>query len=169
MAKKSEQVSTREFSKLTGIPVSSIANLLRQGKIKGVKKAGKWMISKNQLHAKVVQEIAKIQKPPPAKIVSAKTQSVTKSAEKITGKAKDEQIQIERAPARTAEPSSPKRAAAQKTYSVSEFSAMTYLTDFGVTDWLKKGRLQGIQDENGDWRVDSSNLERPNIKRLLRE
>ena len=100
-------MSTSEFSKLTGIPVSSIANLLRHGKIKGVKKAGKWMISKNQLHAKVVQEIAKIQKPAPTKTASTKTQSVTKTAEKIPGKAKDKQTQIEKAPVQTTEPSSP--------------------------------------------------------------
>ena len=90
MAKKSEHVSTSEFSKLTGIPVSSVVKLLRQGKIKGVKKAGKWMISKNQHHAKVVQEMSKIQKPAPTKIVSAKSQKVAKSAKKIAGKAKDE-------------------------------------------------------------------------------
>jgi hypothetical protein len=169
MAKKSEQVSTSEFSKLTGIPVSSVVKLLRQGKIKGVKKAGKWMISKNQHTVKVAQEMSKIQKPAPTKIVSAKSQKVAKSAKKIAVKAKEEQTQIEKAPVRTVEPSVPKKAAAQKTYSVSEFSAMTYLTDFGVTDWLKKGRLQGRRDENGDWRIDSSNLELPNIKRLLRE
>lgn len=169
MAKKSEQVSTSEFSKLTGIPVSSIVKLLRQGKIKGVKKAGKWLISKNQLNVKVVQKMSNIQKPAPTKIVSAKSQNGAKSAEKIAGKAKEEQAQIEKVSAPTVEPSAPKKTALQKTYSVSEFSAMTYLTDFGVTDWLKKGRLQGIQDENGDWRVESSNLELPNIKRLLRE
>ena len=124
---------------------------------------------KNQLNEKVVQEMSKIQKPAPTKIVSAKSQKIAKSAEKIGGMAKEEQTQIEKTSVRTVEPSAPKKAAVQKTYSVSEFSAMTYLTDFGVMDWLKKGRLRGIRDENGDWRVDSSNLELPNIKRLLRE
>ena len=46
---------------------------------------------------------------------------------------------------------------------------MTYLTDFGVMDWLKKGRIKGIQDETGEWRIDAANLEILNIKRLLRD
>jgi predicted site-specific integrase-resolvase len=53
-------------------------------------------------------------------------------------------------------------------YSVSEFSAMTYLTPFGVSEWLKKGILSGCRDADGNWRVDAGNLESERIKRLRR-
>ena len=58
--------------------------------------------------------------------------------------------------------------AAGRGYSVSEFSDMTYLTPFGVTEWLKKGILSGSQDEDGNWSVDAANLESDRIKRLRR-
>ena len=45
---------------------------------------------------------------------------------------------------------------------------MTYLTEFGVRDWLKKGLLKGTRSEDGEWYVDAASLENPNIKRLLR-
>jgi hypothetical protein len=86
------------------------------------------------------------------------------SGKKTTVEAKE---QKESQPATTATAST--RTVGKKTYSVSEFSAMTYLTDFGVMDWLKKGRLKGMQDETGEWRIDAANLEITNIKRLLRE
>ena len=35
-----------------------------------------------------------------------------------------------------------------KAYSIAEFSQMTYLTDFGVEDFLKKGRLNGASGDN---------------------
>jgi len=53
-------------------------------------------------------------------------------------------------------------------YSVSEFSAMTYLTEAGVARWLKQGRLQGTQSPGGEWQVDAASLELPCIKNLLR-
>lgn len=53
-------------------------------------------------------------------------------------------------------------------YSVEEFSALTYLTIFGVTDWLKKGLLKGRRDAGGNWRVDADNLGSDRIKRLRR-
>jgi hypothetical protein len=55
-----------------------------------------------------------------------------------------------------------------KSYSMAEFSAMTYLTEFGVRDWLKKGRLQGFQSDDGEWRIDAASLEAPHIKHLVR-
>ena len=59
MAKKTENISTSEFSKLSGLSVSQVSKLLRDGKIKGVKESGKWMISRDQLELKVVQELTK--------------------------------------------------------------------------------------------------------------
>lgn len=53
-------------------------------------------------------------------------------------------------------------------YTVSEFSAMTYLTEAGVARWLKQGRLQGTQNPGGEWQVDAASLELPCIKHLLR-
>ena len=54
-------------------------------------------------------------------------------------------------------------------YTVAEFSAMTYLTEFGVTQWLKQGRLAGTRDDTGQWRVEAANLEKSDIQRLLRK
>ncbi len=55
-----------------------------------------------------------------------------------------------------------------QSYSVAEFSAMTYLTEFGVCDWLRKGRLQGTRSDDGEWRIDAANLEAPHMKNLVR-
>jgi len=55
-----------------------------------------------------------------------------------------------------------------KTYSVSEFSQLTYLTEAGVIQWLKKGRLQGNQAADGQWVIDAASLQLPGTKHLLR-
>jgi hypothetical protein len=47
-AKKPEYISTNEFSSLSGLSVSQVSKLLREGKIKGLKESGKWMISRSQ-------------------------------------------------------------------------------------------------------------------------
>lgn len=59
-------------------------------------------------------------------------------------------------------------APASEAYSVDEFAAMTYLTAWGVTDWLRSGRLPGHIDDAGSWRVDPACLQDPHVKRLLR-
>jgi hypothetical protein len=51
---------------------------------------------------------------------------------------------------------------------VAEFSQRTYLTEAGVIQWLKKGRLRGIQTAVGEWQIDAASLELPVIKHLLR-
>ena len=61
-----------------------------------------------------------------------------------------------------------KQKAKLKTYTVTEFSDMTYLTKHGVTEWLKQGLLAGQQNENGEWLIDATNLDVPNVKRLVR-
>ena len=58
---------------------------------------------------------------------------------------------------------------AGRTFTVSEFVEMTYLTELGVGQWLKQGRLTGQQNEKGDWLIDAANLQVPDISRLLRE
>ena len=79
-------------------------------------------------------------------------------AKKIDAKAKKAA-----APAKKAAP--PKSGNA---FSVPQFAEMTYLTENGVMQWLQQGLLQGQQDATGQWQVDASNLEVPNVKRLVR-
>jgi predicted site-specific integrase-resolvase len=55
-----------------------------------------------------------------------------------------------------------------KSFTIQEFSDMTYLTPYGVEKWLQEGRLEKTVDSEGQIRVDGSNLDNPNIKRLLR-
>ena len=62
----------------------------------------------------------------------------------------------------------PKAIKTAKFLSVAEFVNMTYLTEYGVMQWLKQGLLKGQQNDTGDWQIDASNLEVPNVKRLLR-
>ena len=169
MAKKTEHISTSEFSSLSGLSVSQVSKLLREGKIKGVKESGKWMISRSQLKLKEVQEMAKSKKPAPSKIKSEKSRKDPVSDKKTTAEVKKQKDQIQKESLPPAAAPAPNKTVRKKTYSVAEFSAMTYLTDFGVMDWLKKGRIKGIQDETGEWRIDAANLEITNIKRLLRD
>jgi predicted site-specific integrase-resolvase len=58
--------------------------------------------------------------------------------------------------------------ASPKSYSIQEFSDMTYLTEYGVRLWLKQGRLDGVEDAQGNLRVNAANLEKPLVKRLVR-
>lgn len=53
-------------------------------------------------------------------------------------------------------------------YTIQEFSAMTYLTEYGVRKWLKEGRLIGASDDSGQPMVSSSNLDQPHLKKLIR-
>lgn len=150
MAKKTEALTTSQFAEMTGIPVSKITKMVRQGKIQGAKQSGRWMIDKNQLNAKTIQALIgsapSATKPSAAK--PAKTKSNTASAPKPT----------------RAVPS----VSSKKTYTLSEFAEMPFLTDHGVMQWLKNGRLRGHQDEKGTWQVEASNLELPHVKHLVR-
>ena len=60
------------------------------------------------------------------------------------------------------------KAATTSAYTVTEFSAMTYLTESGVVQWLKLGRLKGAQTPGGEWQVDAASLALPGIQHLLR-
>ena len=150
MAKKTDSLTTSQFSEMTGIPVSKITKMVRQGKIKGAKQAGRWMIEKNQLNAKAVQALTE------------NAPSATKPAAAKPTKSKS----------KTASAPKPSKAvptvSSKKTYTISEFAALTFLTDHGVMQWLKNGRLRGHQDEKGTWQVEASNLERPHVKHLVR-
>jgi excisionase family DNA binding protein len=142
MAKKSLTLTSREFSDKTGIPVATVNRLLREGKIKGAKSSGKWLIDRGELNAKAVQAFLKTAD----RSISSK--AAPKSVEKkgITRQFKP----------------------TDKTYSVAEFSALTYLTERGVVDYIIKGRLQGARDEKGNWQLSHENLQNPRIRHLIR-
>jgi hypothetical protein len=46
---------------------------------------------------------------------------------------------------------------------------MTYLTEKGVRQWLKTGRLSGRAGADGKVRVDAANLDRPELQHLIRK
>ena len=136
MGASKQLLTSKEFADRSGLPVSKITKLLRDGRLRGQKKAGKWMIPESEL------KTAKPPKPSPSEV----------------------QPRTPPPPATAAAPA----ASPDQTYSVAEFSAMTYLTEFGVHDWLRKGRLKGARSADGEWRIDAANIEAPHIKRLVR-
>ena len=66
-----------------------------------------------------------------------------------------------------AKPAKAKTASA-KAIPLADFVNMTYLTENGVKEWLRQGRLTGLQADSGEWMIDAANLEGPDVKRLLR-
>jgi hypothetical protein len=149
MAKNAQFLTTGEFAKKAGIPASSVTKLIRDGKIKAEKKSGKWAIAPDQLKAKAVTDSSKprkkVAKPAPKK-AAAKKPAAAKNDKLAKGKT-----------------------ATEKTYTVAEFAAMTYLTEWGVMEWLKRGRLTGQQGVGGEWKIDAANLETSDVKRLVRD
>jgi len=153
MTKQDQFLTTGEFASKAGIPTSSVTKLIRKGRIKAEKKSGKWMISPDQLKTKAVQESIK-----PGK----------KTAAKKTGKSTGKKAAVNKpAPTKEDKPAKAKTTAG-KMYTVAEFAGMTYLTEFGVKEWLKQGRLTGQQAAGGEWQIDAANLELPDVKRLVR-
>ena len=136
MTEQNTYLNAKEFSEAAGIPSSTLTRLLRDGKIKGLKKSGKWAIPKSELTSSAILEISG-EKPAKRETASSETPA--------------------------------KKAASSKTYSVSEFSKMTYLTEKGVMNWLNKGRLKGSKTSPGEWQVDAGNLEHPDVERLIRK
>ena len=133
MATQTQSMTAGEFAKAAGVSAARISKLIRDGKLKATKEGARWMISQNQLDAKVVRELKRTSKPAPA------VQAV------------------------------PETRPAEKTYTIAEFAAMTYLTEKGVGEWLKTGRIKGIQKGTGEWRIPASNLLVPDISRLVRK
>ena len=58
---------------------------------------------------------------------------------------------------------------AQKAYDVETFVKMTYLTEKGVRRWVKSGRISGSTDADGKVLIDAANLDRPELKHLVRK
>lgn len=162
MAQQSSSLSTREFSEQTGIAVSTVSRLLREGKIKGVKTAGKWKIDKTEMTAKAIQAILK---PSGKETASGKIdRTAAKKAE-----AQGSGVSTDRISATEDKNATPGTSTdGARTYSVTEFSGLTYLTEYGVLEFLKKGRLQGVRDEKGQWRLGADNLRSPAMRHLLR-
>ena len=149
MAKQDQFLTTGEFAKKVGITTSSVTKLIRDGKIKAEKKSGKWMISPDELKAKAVANSTKPEK------------KAGRSATKKAPAGKPASDKKEK-PAKT-------KKSAGKTYTVAEFAAMTYLTEHGVGEWLKQGRITGQLGSGGNWEIDAANLEAPDVKRLVRD
>lgn len=95
-----------------------------------------------------------------AKKAAAPAKKAVKSAKKAAAPAKKIPAPKEKA--------APKPEKAAKSFSVAEFANMTYLTENGVMQWLQQGLLKGQQNASGEWQIEASNLEVPNVKRLVR-
>jgi len=175
MTTPNTSMTTREFAKATGIPAATISKLIREGKLKARKEGQSWMIPQSQLAAKVVRELGKPPKPPKAKKPSTPAAAPTpaKAAKQVRrAPVPSPAPPVPAAPVPPPEPAiatRPENPPAEKTYSVSEFAAMTYLTEKGVSEWLKSGKLKGVKTESGEWRVLESNLQAPSISRLVRK
>jgi hypothetical protein len=143
-------LGTSEFAAKAGIATSKVSRLIREGKIKAEKISGKWMIHPRELKTMGAQEASKATKPP-------KTQNASKPSQKSAAAA-----------AKKPKPPAKGKAAGTKAYSVAEFVNMTFLTEYGVMDWLRKGRLTGKQNAAGEWLIDASNLDAPSIQHLVR-
>jgi hypothetical protein len=158
MAKKSELLTSAKFAKKTGLTTAAVSKLIRDGKIKATKKSGKWMIDPDQLNAKAVKA--------GSKAVKATSKADKPKSKKKAAKPKPQKAAAK--PEKASEPKAAKPAKSQKSYSIAEFAAMTYLTEKGISGWLKRGRLTGSQDDQGAWRVDAANLEASVVKKLIR-
>ncbi|MGD8835074.1 MAG: helix-turn-helix domain-containing protein [Desulfobacteraceae bacterium] len=130
--------TTQQFAKKSGVCASTVSKWLRADKISGQKKNGKWMIPTSEI----------------SKIPSFKAGSTSKSS---------------MAPSTPGIKKETETNSGSKHFTIQEFSALTYLTEFGVEKWLKEGRLIPADDRTGNpMMVASSNLEAPDIKRLMR-
>jgi excisionase family DNA binding protein len=139
MPKSQETLTTRQFAEKAGVSTATVSKWLRDGTIDGRKSGGRWRVPADQLDR-----------------LAAPSSGETRPAG---------------APARggkTGEPA-PAGKKAREAYSLEAFSAMTYLTPYGVERWLKEGRLKGTRDDAGNWRVDASNLDDKAVQRMLRK
>jgi len=177
MATPSKSMTTSEFAKATGIPVATIAKMIQEGKLKAKKEGNKWMVLSSQLESKIVRELGKTRKPPkpkkPSKAAAAARTIKTPAARASATSPPEPPVAASPGPRVVPAVATPAPEPAphpqEKTYSIAEFATMTYLTEKGVCEWLKIGRLQGVKTEAGDWRVLESNLKVSDISRLVRK
>jgi len=153
MATNDQFLTTGEFASQAKISTSTVTKMIKEGKIKAEKKSGKWRIAADQLDAEAVKDLKK-----PGK----------STARKKTAAPAEKKAAVEESSAPKKEKPIAEKQAASKTYSLAEFVGMTYLTETGVRRWLKEGRLTGRQGAGGEWEIDADNLERPDVKHLVR-
>ena len=103
----------------------------------------------------------------PAKKSATRAKKAAAPAKKAATRAKKAATPAKKAAA-PKKKATPKSAKATKSFSVAEFADMTFLTENGVKQWLQQGLLKGQQGARGDWQIEASNLEIPNVKRLVR-
>jgi hypothetical protein len=133
MADNDNTLTTADFSKQTGMAVSTITMMLRQGKLRGEKRSGKWAIYATELQNPAITRNNHQEKSPSSAPV-LKASSDTEA-----------------------------------TYDVETFARMTYLTEYGVRQWLRIGRLKGFIEAGGKMQVDATNLQRPELQHLIRK
>jgi excisionase family DNA binding protein len=169
MTQPIKPMTTREFAEATGIPTATISKLIRDGKIKAKKEGKAWMIPLSQLESKTIHEFREATK------AASKIKPAKASEPEVVEPKLREPIAASAAPAGPTAPEEDAPQAAyeptppEKSYSIPEFAAMTYLTERGVSEWLGIGRLRGCKTESGEWRVLESNLNVPDISRLVRK
>lgn len=134
MAENGRILTTGEFSQKTGIAVSTITQMLRQGKIRGEKRGGKWAIFENELQHPAVLS-------------------------------RKDRVQMSSGPG----PIFDSPATSARSYDVETFARMTYLTEKGVVQWLRTGRLSGSFGAGGKILVDAANLDRPELQHIVRK
>ncbi|MGA6926873.1 MAG: helix-turn-helix domain-containing protein [Desulfosarcina sp.] len=134
MADTHKTLTTDEFSTLTGIAVTTVTRMLRQGRLRGEKRGGKWVIPESEL---------------------ARHESVPETDADLSSGGVET-------------PTDPP-ASSQKTLDIEDFARLTYLTPKGVRQWLGNGRLSGVIGADGAQRVDAANLERPELRHLVRK
>jgi excisionase family DNA binding protein len=166
MATQTTSMTTSEFAKAAGVPAAGISKLIRDGKLKAKKTGGKWMIPQSQLGSEVVRALKE-----PGASAKRKAPAVKPSRTRPAPQppVMEGPVSLGSEPAPAAVTPGPEAPSEEKTYTISEFAAMTYLTEMGVAEWLKTGRIKGVQKENGEWRVLECNLQVPDISRLLRK
>ncbi len=101
----------------------------------------------------------KASKAAPKKAAAVKKSAAPKKAKPAAAK--------KSTPPKKAKPAKAKASTA-KTIPLADFVNMTYLTENGVKEWLRQGRLTGLQADSGEWMIDAASLEVPDVKRLMR-
>ena len=137
MTSAGNTLSTNEYSKISGLSISTITKMLRKGELRGQKIGGKWAID------------------------ASETQQFNAGGDQTNNHQKDSEKPAAKQTAVT-KPSN------NETYDIDTFTSMTYLTEQGVRQWVKNGRLSGSVDNSGNLLVDADNLNRPEFRHLIR-
>ena len=168
MERRKETMTTAEFARAAGIPAATVTRLIREGKLRARKEGKAWKIPVSQIDAPALRRLGG---PEPGKRAGGRKPAPQR-------RRPVEQAPAAAAPAAAASPSAeaPEAVApaaapptAKSAYSVGEFAAMTCLTEQGIREWLRIGRLRGVCTPEGEWRVLEDNLSVPDIRRLLRK